>query len=172
MIDVEVPVLDELEEWFLEIRDVETRSLVTAIEILSPANKIHPRGRKLYMRKRRTLLQSESSLVEIDLLRVGEPMPLNRNKSHTDYRILVSREATRPRAKLFIFNVPQPIPPIPIPLLPEDVEPELDLGAILHALYDRARFDLRLDYAKPPVPPLTEGDAEWPRAIVGGMPPR
>ena len=69
VIDVEVPVLDELEEWFLEVRDVETRSLVTAIEILSPTNKIHPRGRKQYMRKRRTLLQSESSLVEIDLLR-------------------------------------------------------------------------------------------------------
>ena len=97
---------------------------------------------------------------------------MNRNRSHTDYRILVSREATRPRAKLFVFNVPQPIPPIPIPLLPEDVEPELDLGAVLHALYDRARFDLRLDYAKPPVPPLTEGNAEWARAIVDGMPPR
>jgi hypothetical protein len=172
VIDVEVPVLDELEEWFLEVRDVETRSLVTAIEILSPTNKIDPKGRKKYMRKRRTLLESESSLVEIDLLRAGEPMPMNRDRSHTDYRILVSREATRPRAKLFIFNVPQPIPPIPIPLLPGDVEPELELGAILPALYDRARFDLRLDYAKPPVPPLTEGNAEWARAIVGGMPPR
>ncbi len=56
-------------------------------------------------------------------------------------RILVSRGATRPRAKLFTFNVRQPIPVIPIPLLPQDVEPELDLGALVHALYDRARFD-------------------------------
>ena len=44
VIDVEVPVLDELEEWFLEVRDVETRSLVTAIEILSPGQQGPPQG--------------------------------------------------------------------------------------------------------------------------------
>ena len=71
-----------------------------------------------------------------------------------------------PRAKLYTFNVRQPIPAIPIPLLPEDAEPELDLGAVLHALYDRARFDLRLNYAKPPVPPLSEADAAWARSIA------
>ncbi len=37
----------------------------------------------------------------------------------------------------------------------------VDLGAILHALYARARFDLRLDYTQPPVPPLSDVDAAW-----------
>ena len=84
---------------------------------------------------------------------------MNRDRSHTDYRILVSREATRPRAKLFIFNVPQDRSRRSrSPCCRGTSKPELDLGAILHALYDRARFDLRLDYAKPPVPPLAEGD--------------
>ena len=59
--------------------------------------------------------------------------------------------------------------PIPIPLLPGDDEPLLDLGTILHALYDRARFDLRLDYRKPPVPPLGEEDAAWARGIREGI---
>jgi hypothetical protein len=83
-----------------------------------------------------------------------------------DYRILVSRGRTRPRAKLYAFGVRQSIPPIPIPLLGGDPEPVLDLNAVLHALYDRARFDLRLDYTKPPVPPLAEEDNTWARAIV------
>ena len=37
---------------------------------------------------------------------------------------------------------------------------------MFHALYDRARFDLRLNYAKPPVPPLNKGVVDWARSIV------
>jgi len=71
---------------------------------------------------------------------------------------------------LATFNVRQPIPSIPIPLLPEDGEPDLDLGAVFHALYDRARFDLRLNHAKPPVPPLNKGVVDWARSIVESTP--
>jgi hypothetical protein len=58
------------------------------------------------------------------------------------------------------------IPAFPLPLLPGDNEPEVDMGAIIHALYDRARFDLRLDYTQPPVPPLGGDDAEWARGLI------
>jgi hypothetical protein len=166
ILDVEVPEIDRLEEWFLEIHDVESGSLVTVLEVLSPANKIHAKGRKKYVVKRGRLLQSQANLVEIDLLRAGEPMPLQRKPPSTHYRILVSREATRPKAKLFTFNVRLPLPAIPIPLLPGDIEPELDLGSVLHALYDRARFDLRLNYNNSPAPPLSAEDADWARSIV------
>jgi hypothetical protein len=166
VLDVELPEIDRLEEWFLEIHDVATGSLVTVLEILSPANKIHPNGRKKYVRRRDRLFESQANLVEIDLLRAGEPMPLQRKPPPTHYRILVSREVTRPKAKVFVFNVRQPLPFIPIPLLPDDVEPELDLGALLHSFYDRARFDLRLDYSKPPVPPLNDTNADWARGIL------
>lgn len=74
-----------------------------------------------------------------------------------DYRILVSRGARRPGAQLYAWTVPQPIPAFPLPLLPDDGEPVVDLGAILAALYDRARYDISLDYTKPPVPPLRGG---------------
>ncbi|MGO9462943.1 MAG: DUF4058 family protein [Isosphaeraceae bacterium] len=166
VLDVEVSINDRLEEWFLEIHDVDTGTLVTALEILSPFNKCHARGRQEYIEKRQWVLRSQTNLVEIDLLRAGEPMPLRRKTVRTDYRILVSRGATRPRAKLFTFNVRQPIPAIPIPLLPQDVEPELDLGALLHALYNRARFDLRLSYSKPPIPPLSKAKMDWARTII------
>lgn len=166
VLDVELPINEKLEEWFLEIHDVETGTLVTALEILSPFNKCHPQGRTEYMEKRQWVLGSHANLVEIDLLRAGEPMPLRRKTTRTDYRILVSRGATRPRAKLFTFNLRQSIPVIPIPLLPEDVEPELDLGALVHALYNRARFDLRLNYSKAPIPPLSKAKTDWARRIV------
>ena len=42
---------------------------------------------------------------------------------------------------------------------------------MLHALYDRARFDLRLNYAKPPVPSLNEGDTAWAQSILESMRP-
>jgi hypothetical protein len=166
MVDVEVLIDDKLEEWFLEVHDVETGTLVTALEILSPYHKCDTQGRKEYIEKRQWVLRSQTNLVEIDLLRAGEPMPLRRRTIDTDFRVLVSRGATRPRAKLFTFNVRQPIPVIPIPLLPEDVEPELDLGALVHALYNRARFDLRLNYSRPPVPPLSKAKVDWARTII------
>ena len=36
ILDVEVPINDKLQKWFLEIHDVETGTLVTVLEILSP----------------------------------------------------------------------------------------------------------------------------------------
>ena len=166
-LEIEVPVKDRIDEWYLEIRDVGTGKLVTVIEVLSPTNKSHVAGRKKYCKKRNRIFGSNTNLIEIDLLRAGKPMPIKaREPVESDYRIMISPSRSRPRAKLLAFGVHQPIPAIPIPLLPKDPEPSLDLNGVLHALYERARFDLRLDYAKPPVPPLSEDDAEWARAIV------
>jgi len=50
--------------------------LVTLMEVLSPANKLYGPGRNAYLRKREDVLGSRTSLIEIDLLRAGEPMPL------------------------------------------------------------------------------------------------
>jgi hypothetical protein len=166
-LDVQVPVKDRVEEWYLEIRRVGTGKLVTVIEVLSPTNKSPGAGRKKYCKKRNRIFGTNTSLVEIDLLRGGKPLPITiAQRITSDYRILVSRAQARPRARLIAFGVRQPIPSIPIPLLPKDPEPALDLNAVLHALYERARFDLMLDYAKPPVPPLSKADAAWARDII------
>jgi hypothetical protein len=165
--DVEFPVEVQVDEWYLEVRTTVTGRLVTVIEVLSPTNKSSRSGRRKYLRKRRKILATRTSLVEIDLLRSGKPMPLSaRPPVASDYRIVVGRGASRPRAKLYAFGVRQPIPPIPIPLLPKDPEPSLDLNAVLHALYERARFDLRLDYTRPPAPPLEKEDAAWAQVVL------
>src|SRR6266545_4019886 len=161
VMDVEVTVSDEVTENYLEIREVENGALVTALELLSPANKLHREHREDYERKRQRILDSRTSLIEIDLLRAGEPMPILRSPPASDYRILVSRGWTRPRAKLYAFGLRQPIPAIPVPLAPGEKEPELRLNEVLHALYERARFDLRVRYDRPPESPFAESDAAW-----------
>jgi hypothetical protein len=169
VLEVEIPMTDEVSENFLEIREVHTHRLVTILELLSPVNKLNDEGRQQYLQKRSHILLSQTNLVEVDLLRAGNPMPVVGQPVASHYRILVSRAWQRPRAQLYPFNLQQPIPLFPLPLLRQDDPPEVDLGAILHALYERARFDLRLDYTQPSVPPLGEEDAAWAGELISGV---
>jgi hypothetical protein len=166
VLEVEVPMVGLAGEDFLEVRDVEAGKLVTVIEFLSPANKLHPDGRKTYEEKRTRIFGTATHLIEIDLLRDGKPMPLRKKPPASAYRILISRSTRRPRAQLIAFGLRQPIPTFRLPLLAGDEEPEVDLNAVLHGVYERARFDLRLDYAKPSVPPIEEEDAGWARERI------
>src|SRR5262249_25767600 len=58
------------------------------------------------------------------------------------------------------------MPEIPIPLLPQDTEPSLDLNRVLHTLYERAGYDLAIDYTQPPQPRLRKDDQSWAAAII------
>ena len=64
------------------------------------------------------------------------------------------------KAHLYAFGLRAPIPDFPLPLRPDDQEPTVPLNQVLHQLYDRARFDLRLDYSQPPLPSLSEANRE------------
>jgi len=166
VLEVDVPMTDEVSETFLEIREVKTGKLVTILELLSPVNKLNKQGREDYERKRGFIFSSLTNLVEIDLLRAGEPMPVIGPPVQSDYRILMSRGIQRPRAYLIAFGLRLPIPAFTLPLLPGDTEPEVSLNRILHDLYRRAHFDLRLDYTQPPVPPLSDANAAWAQALI------
>jgi len=161
VLTVQVPLPDAVRETYLEVRETGTDYVVTVLEILSPTNKRLGRGRRLYEDERMEVLASRTHLVEIDLVRVGEPMPITGYGSASDYRILVSREDYRPNATLYAFGVRQPIPPFSLPLKRGDQEPTVDLGRILHDLYDRASYDLRLNYRGDPDPPLPSVEAAW-----------
>ena len=161
VLEVDVPMADEIGEDYLEIHEVRTGKLVTLVEVLSPTNKLDKEGRQQYEAKRAQVLLTRTNLIEIDLLRAGEPMAVVGRAARSDYRILISRGRQRPKAQLYFFTLRQPIPQFPLPLLPGEIEPLVDLNTILHALYTRARFDLRLDYSQPPVPPLTPEDTDW-----------
>ena len=165
-ITVTIPVPETVNEGYLEVREVATKEVVTAIEILSPTNKRSGEGRKAYESKRQRVLGSLTHLVEIDLLRAGEPMPILENDIQSNYRILVSRGDRRPRSDLYAFNLPDIIPSFPLPLRSGDVEPVVDLQTLLSGVYDRNCYDLDLDYNRQTVPPLSETDAAWADTLL------
>lgn len=165
---VELPIPESVRETYLEVRLAQTHAVITVLELLSPANKRPGEGRQQYERKRLQVLTTRIHWVEIDLLRGGEPMVMDtrgqRVASH--YRILISRAEHRPRAVLLPFNVRHPIPSFRLPLQPGDDEPLVNLNHLLHSLYDRAGYDLRIDYRAHTDPPLAAADAAWADALL------
>jgi hypothetical protein len=144
----ELPMPDEVVEHYLEVRDVITGEVITTIELLSPTNKLSREGRNQYERKRLKVLDSATHLIEIDLLRAGEPFPVRfpNVPQQTMYRIVVSRSQDRPRADVYLFDLRTPLPTIPVPLRPNQPEPSLLLNQLLHDLYDRAGYDQVINY--------------------------
>lgn len=106
------------------------------------------------------------SLVEIDLLRVGEPMEMTPRPEEA-YRIVVAVPWERRLARLYAFSLREPLPEIHVPLRQGEPEAVLSLGKLLGERYDAARYDLRLDYRQPvPEPPLPPEDAAWVEALL------
>ncbi|MBD2577476.1 DUF4058 family protein [Oscillatoria sp. FACHB-1406] len=162
---VTVPLTEEITERYLEIREVKTGRVVTVVEVLSPKNKRVGEGRDKYLTKRQKVLNSTTHLVEIDLLRTGNFMPMAEAiPSH--YRILVSRANLRPEAELYPFNVRESMPQFLLPLQSGDEEPVVNLSEILGQVYQEAALDLAIDYSVQPVPALSESDFQWVRSLI------
>lgn len=144
----------------IEIRDVARRQLVTAIEILSPTNK---RGERIeeYLNKRSRLLLSTAHLLEIDLLRSGQRVPMQQPLPPGPYFVFLSRANERPMTEVWPIALTQPLPTVPIPLLPGDTDVLLDLQSVFTATYDLLRYDLIVDYSQLPEGPLTDEEKIW-----------
>jgi hypothetical protein len=162
--DIPVVVIVEAvehREVFLEISDaVSGEHVVTVIEVLSPANKRPGPGRDLYLRKQAEILNSTTSLVEIDLLRDGEPtvaVPGHR-RAESAYGVVVSPVMDRFRRELYPIRLFDRLPRVTIPLKEGDQPAVLDLQAVLDETYDKGGFGRRIDYNRPPVPPLGASD--------------
>lgn len=158
---VELPLPDHVREAYLEIRQAGNNEVVTVLEVLSPENKAPGEGRRQYEQKRLSIFATLTNQVEIDLLRAGEPMRMWGDGHDSHYRILVSRARQRPRGDLYPFSVRQPIPVFPLPRQPSDDEPLVEVNRIVHDLYERAGYDLRINYRDDAVPPLEGDDAVW-----------
>jgi hypothetical protein len=151
----------------VEIRDTKNRRLVTAIEILSPTNK-RGRGRREYLAKRRRLLLSEAHLMEIDLLRRGRRVPMQRPLPTAPYFVFLSREESRPVLDVWPVGFADPLPVVPVPLLPGDADVALDLQLALTNVYDLGGYDLAVDYTQPPDVPLPPDVMAWAEERLRG----
>jgi hypothetical protein len=157
---------ERLELVTVEIRDAAQGRLVTAIEILSPINKRPGRGLEEYRSKRATVLSANVHLLEIDLLRQGTRPARLIGLPQSDYFVFLTR-AERPHlTETWPIRVRDPLPRVPVPLLPGDDDVLLDLGHALPTIYEEARYDLSIDYGQPPVPPLVEEEAAWARELL------
>ncbi|WP_293347436.1 MULTISPECIES: DUF4058 family protein [unclassified Microcoleus] len=163
---VRLAMYEEVKQGYLEVIDMATKEVVTVIEVLLHANKPSGKGREMYEEKRDKVLGSRTNFVEIDLLRGWEPLPVFDNDNAASYRILVSRSNERPIADLYLFNLTDAIPCFPLPLRAGDVEPIVDLQALLNIVYDRAAYDFTLDYTAQLVPALSESDAVWADSLL------
>lgn len=146
----------------IEIHDSVTKALVTVIEILSPVNKrVGHKAHTDYLRKRRRLLNSETHLLEIDLLRAGTRPPLAKPVPPAPYYITLSRANRRPRIEVWPIQLYDALPVVPVPLLAPDPDVALDLGGAVASVYERGAYGAEIDYTPSPTPPLTEVEATW-----------
>jgi hypothetical protein len=158
-----VPLLDvEVRLATVEIRDTAHNRLVTSIEILSPVNKREP-GLSKYREKRRQLHAADVHILEIDLLRRGQRPLIHPRIPQSAYRITLIRAAAH-CADIWSLSLQDTLPIVPIPLRTPDAEIPLDLATAFTTIYDRAAYDLSLNYAEPPPPPpLSAEEQVWVR---------
>jgi hypothetical protein len=164
---VTIPLVieEESRETYIEIVQRPDRTLVTVIELLGPSNKEDP-GRALYLAKRNSLLCQPIHVIELDLLMGGQRLPLCKDYPAGHYFALVARGNSRPDCQVYAWTVRQPLPPIPIPLLPPDSDIWIELGAIFATAYDRARYSRSIDYTAAAPNRFDEQDGYWLRATL------
>jgi hypothetical protein len=153
---------DEHREAFVEIYEATPEQrLVTTVEVLSPPNKRPGTpGWELYQRKRQSVLLGGVNLVEIELLRGGQRMPMLDPWPDSPYTLLVGR-AKKNVCKVWPTYFQRPLPTIPVPLARPDPDIPLDLQPMIAAIYQRSRYKRSIDYNKPPSPPLSPEEAAW-----------
>lgn len=158
----------EVREPYIEIRDLAGNEVITVIEILSPTNKAPGPGRDAYRAKQGEVLLSTANLVEIDLLRAGWPTVAAPPDAVREGEYLVcTRRLQRPGGfEVVRFGVRDPLPAVAVPLRPGEPDVLLDLAGVFARCYDTGAYAYRVDYTRPPDPPLPPEEAAWAQALL------
>jgi hypothetical protein len=155
-----------LDRW-VQIVDVSTGNrVITAIEILSPWNKLAGRLNRQYLRKLEDYARAGVSVVEIDLLRSPSRLRMAVTEAdippdrRTPY-IASVRLGWEPETwRAYPLPLRTRLPAFPIPLRRTDAEILLELQPIMDRVYAAGGHD-DIDYTKPPEPALAEADGAW-----------
>ena len=84
-----------------------------------------------------------------------KPLPAN------PYFVLLSRAERRPLTAVWPIRLADHLPTVPVPLLRGDPDVPLDLQQAFSSVYDAFRYELTVDYSRPPEIPLTAPEAAW-----------
>ncbi len=161
----------EVTQSYLELIDVRSGGhVVTVIELLSPSNKAKGPGRNLYLQKQLETVNARANMVEIDLLRGGEPATLTPpsivpRSSQSPYHVSVFRGKRPWHREYYAAHLRDPLPTIRIPLRPTDPDVQLNLQELLDLCHRRGRYD-DIDYQQPLDPPFGPEDTNWIHDII------
>ncbi len=159
IIDEEAPA-----RW-IEIRAL-SGELITVIELPSPANKRN--DRIAYLDKRERFRHSGVNVVEIDLIRGGDPITLvpgswrcewREEGNRLDYEVAVWR-AWANRTEVYPISLRERLPTLRIPLRPTDPDVPLALQPLVDRCHVNGRYWQLSDLASLS-PALPEEDAQW-----------
>jgi hypothetical protein len=172
----EPTVIDLGEEVLRRVEIVDSRAhIITAIEVLSPSNKLDASRVLAWRAKRLDYLRGGISLVEIDLLRGGEWVLPDRSllKSQQPGRVCYYACVTRPprpsRHEFYVLPLRDRLPAIRVPLRPGDPDVALDLQVLIDQCYERGRYSSVVDYTKSPRPPLPEDEIAWAQLTLAAL---
>ena len=156
------------EDRWIEIVEARDHSkVITAIEILSPANKWDAAGVRAYQKKVALFHAGRVNTVEIDLLRQGQhatavPLNLLTPDAALPYHVCVWRPSeVRGRLEVYRFGLRDPLPVVAVPLRATDADVPLALQPLLDRCYRAGRYAATLDYRQPLMPPLAGIDQQW-----------
>ncbi len=145
-------------------------TVVTVLELLSHTNKLpNTEGRQLYLSKQQELLQSTTSLIEIDLLHFGEhtvavPLSALPSRSEWDYLVSLHRGGCAVyEFECWLVPIERRLPRIAVPLAGDDPDVVVDLQGVLNRVYEEGRYGRILDYRADPPADLPERKREWVR---------
>ncbi|MBV9128545.1 MAG: DUF4058 family protein [Verrucomicrobia bacterium] len=156
------------ERW-IEVRNAQG-SLITVIEVLSPANKTEP-GAHAYLRRRQHFLAAGVHLVEIDLVRGGshvvaierELLAPKLPPAGTCHLVCVARAVGDGlmRREVYLCPLREPLPAIRVPLRRGDPDVPLALQPLVDRCYRTGRYWLA-NYQRELQPPAADAEeAAW-----------
>lgn len=171
VVEVDAPAVfefwrEELKEPLVEIIEPAAGNrVVTAIEVLSPDNKVPGPGRDSYLRKRYELWEAATNLVEIDLLRQGGPtVRVAPEKLETlgPWQYLVSVTRRWPsREEIYAFPLQKRLPRIRLPLATADEDVRFDLQGAFARCWDEGPYPALLRYEAGAPGDLSDADRTW-----------
>jgi hypothetical protein len=156
-------VPEEHREPYLTIRTKDDFDrVITVIELLSPTNKdASTNGRREYLQKQRSVLQTQTHLLEIDLLHAGShtvaaPYEDLCDRGSWDYLISLHRYTHLYDYEYWFNTLNEPLPTVSVPLTEDLPEFRLDLQAAMNLAYDAGPYANGIDYTQPAPQPMSD----------------
>ena len=161
---------DEAED-YIEVRQRTDNSLVTLLDIVSPANKTTATGRRAYLDLRSAARELKANLVEIDLVMQGQPM-LDYSRDglpEWDHAVTVTRLSQPERYEIYTATLQKRLPKFRLPLSAADRDVVLDLQTAFTRCYEEGNFSEPIDYRLDPSVPLNEHNRQWLDTLLVGQ---